>query len=253
MASQYTTACVGCGKLVIKEGCHREAVSDGVDYRTTSDGVLIRSHMDAREKTIYVCPGRGLGGASVSCRAAALKKLGQCPICGANVFDQWHFPCHICNKDLAKGRATFAKEKAQEGLSAFIIDGKVDGIHGGYGETSLSELFANLIHTLLPLHEDHNNEVEVIRGYATDNYDTFSLQRAAQVRLDKAQEAAMRAYLSALNLQVSRGLREAVRDGSNLLKNLVNGQLTIDGLNDSVAKRIAWYQRNIKHNGGGEE
>jgi hypothetical protein len=73
------------------------------------------------------------------------------------------------------------------------------------------------------------------------------------VRLDKPQEIAIRAYLSALNLQASRSMKKAVRDGANILKSLVDGQLTIDGLNDSVAKRIAWYQKNIKHNGGSEE
>jgi hypothetical protein len=121
------------------------------------------------------------------------------------------------------------------------------------GEPELRPVFVSLL-AAFGVTEAKASPVETVRhdppiaGGYDDKYDAT---HAPVFVLDGAQRAALSGLLRWLNVAVPTALAERYRSGSQILTQLIRGDLTVDQMNDKVAGEVKRRASDADHAAGG--
>lgn len=246
-----TTTCAACGKDLVKPYKKSEVASalEHADRETRArvaqfrEGVAVRAStldLTGTDFALVVCPGRYERIASEVCRIKALQKHAACPVCGGekDYRHPWPLPCATCTTYAADG---YARDKLNqergEKMPVFLIT-HIDSLWASsHDDRRLSEVMRDFFAAFGV--EEPQQPVEKKVGW----YDSgWNKPEGVNVLLDVKQIAAVTRLFRWLNLTVTKAREAALRDGSSLLHKLVQGQITMDALNDEVTERVKRYR-----------
>jgi len=273
--------CAGCGKELqnpkradnLRSYLHRHPGDDALRLRAETarvGAVAPTSSLGAPDTAVIVCPHRDQE-FNHACRLKAVERLGTCLLCGCprriestreapvpmEVLRRRPFPepCGRCVEYVRQGQQRAAADAARGDAVPTRVVPIVQGLSSSdaRGEPELRPVFVSLL-AAFGVAEVKASPVETVRhdppiaGGYDDKYDAT---HAPVFVLDGAQRAALSGLLRWLNVAVPTALAERYRSGSQILTQLIRGDLTVDQMNDKVAGEVKRRASDADHAAGG--